>query len=182
MPKNNADCGKREERAIVRALEARGYKARRQPGSGNIDPTLPHDVVWEDSPIGRVLIESKWRATCGWRTLLKWMEGAPMLILKGGATNQHDMADPEAQRYVFMKFDTFMAMVGEAAERCSMVDLEGIPTEPVRFKFERPPDPIDLLSEQNRRNQIQSAHQNPPQKPLTKRKLQGRGFSKGKSL
>lgn len=173
MPKNNAQCGKREERAIVKALEAYGWKARRQPGSGNVDPTLPHDVVWEDSPIGRLLIESKWRATCGWRTLLRWMDGAPILIVKSGAVNQHNVSDPETQRYVFMKLDTFLACVGEAALRSELDDLQHV------YMNESPTAFGDaLIKIAASRDRIQSAHQNPPQKPIPARKLRGRGFQK----
>lgn len=170
MAKNNAECGKREERAIVKALQNRGYKARRQPGSGNVDPTLPHDVVWENSPIGKLLIESKWRATCGWRTLLKWMEGAPILVVKGGAVNQHSLSDPESERYVFMKFDTFMDLVGGADERNPMIDPHPADRHPMGHYAV-----LRVQEERERRAQIQSVHQNPPPKPMKPNKLQGRG-------
>ncbi len=181
MAKNTAECGKRDERDLVKDLKARGYSARRQPGSGNVDPTLPHDVVWEDSPIGRLLIECKWRATCGWRQLLTWMEGAPILTVTCDKRR-----DQDGDRYVFMKFDTFMALVGSAADRSEiaadlpsvepdkpwitelMADLKEVVADPKRKREE-----LDAA-----RARIQSAHQNPPQRKPKPNKLKGRGFEK----
>lgn len=152
MAKNTAACGKRDERELVKDLKARGYEARRQPGSGNVDPTLPHDVVWEDSPIGKLLIECKWRATCGWRTLLTWMEGAPILTVKcsQAGANQHKIAGDETDRYVFMKWDTFMALVGDAAARSEYIDVQSIPVEeiPVHDSREAFPLPSKWVTKQ----------------------------------
>lgn len=188
MVKNTAECGKRDERELVKALTALGYKARRQPGSGAVDPTLPHDVVWEDSPIGRLLIECKWRTSCGWRTLLKWMEGAPILTLKCSQTgaNQHSLAAPETARYVFMKWDTFMALVGSAADRSEIAaDLPSVePNKPWIAESFNGPDPSlrqmsDAMAEvQQQRARIQAAHQNPPEREAKPNKLKGRGFGK----
>lgn len=188
MPKNTAECGKREERAIVKELERHGYRARRQPGSGNVDPTLPHDVVWEDSPIGKLLIESKWRASCGWRTLLKWMEGAPLLVLKssGAGSNQHQSVGPEGERYVFMKWDTLMALVGDATQRAEAADLGAQVTTPDKPWLSEADlaympdsyDPLAIAQEQDRRAKIQDFHQNAkPRPPKGSRKMQGRKFS-----
>ncbi|MGI9490461.1 MAG: hypothetical protein ACR2RF_32130 [Geminicoccaceae bacterium] len=185
MAKNTAECGKRDERALVKDLTALGYRARRQPGSGNVDPTLPHDVVWEDSPIGRVLIECKWRATCGWRTLLTWMEGAPILTLSCDGRR-----DQDSDRYVFIKFDTFMAMVGDAAARSEHIDdLPQVePDKPQfveaeRFGLMHQPDPSlremsDAMVESQRLQRLQSAHKDPPKRKPEPNKLKGRGFGK----
>ncbi len=180
MPKNTAECGKRDERELVKDLTARGYSARRQPGSGNVDPTLPHDVVWEDSPIGKLLIECKWRATCGWRTLLKWMEGAPILTLKCDGRRGQD-----SERYVFMRWDTFMALVGDAAQRAEAADLGvqiATPDKPYLAKtidaqWQNPETPaadgimaqIEAIKE--RRKRTQNFHQNPRKRPMKPRRL-----------
>ena len=85
----------------------------------------------------------------------------------------------------FLSWDLLLRLIGEAAERCSMADLQGIQTEPENL-FTTSTDATgvgckDRLGKISlERAHIQSAHQNPPQKPLTKRKLRGRGFSKGK--
>ena len=179
MPKNTAECGKRDERELVKDLIGRGYSARRQPGSGNVDPTLPHDVVWEDSPIGKLLIECKWRATCGWRTLLTWMEGAPILTVKCDGRRGQD-----SERYVFMKWETFMELVGDAAARSEHIaDLPS--TEPDKPWLTEHLGGSWLNSgieavaqERQRRETIQAAHVNPPKRNAKPNKLQGRRFRK----
>ena len=189
MPKNTAECGKRDERELVKDLTARGYSARRQPGSGNVDPTLPHDVVWEDSPIGRILIECKWRATCGWRTLIKWMEGAPILSVKAigsvqDAKTGRMVSNPEGDRYVFMRWDTFMALVGDAAHRAEAADLGAqvaMPDKPYFSQRELDGAIVEhaaarelsreIQTIQETRDRIQAAHQNPPKRPMKPRRL-----------
>ncbi len=184
MAKNTAECGKRDERELVKALKDRGYAARRQPGSGNVDPTLPHDVVWEDSPIGRLLIECKWRASCGWRQLLTWMEGAPILTVTCDKRR-----DQDGERYVFMKFDTFMALVGSAADRSEIAaDLPSV--EPDKPWINEAKVATEIAAANSRemtrlreeldatRARIQSAHKNPPQRKREPNKLKGRGFEK----
>ena len=174
MSKNTAECGKRDERDLVKDLKTRGYEARRQPGSGNVDPTLPHDVVWEDSPIGRLLIECKWRTDCGWRTLLRWMEGAPILTLKCNAVLSQD-----SDRYVFMKWDTFMALVGSAADRSEIAaDLPSVEPDKPWITEAQIPFPESMAGENIRRARIQAAHKNPPQRKPERNKLKGRGFGK----
>jgi len=183
MAKNTAACGKRDERELVKDLKARGYEARRQPGSGNVDPTLPHDVVWTDSPIGKLLIECKWRTTCGWRTLLTWMEGAPILTVKcsQAGANQHKVSGDETDRYVFMKWDTFMSLVGDAAARSEHID-DLPPVEPDKPWIDEPmwgtkqpaiPSSQELDDWERKQRKIQAAHQNPPQ-----RKPKPRGFGR----
>ena len=187
MPKNTAECGKREERAIVKDLTARGYRARRQPGSGNVDPTLPHDVVWEDSPIGKLLIESKWRSSCGWKTLLKWMEGAPILTLKCGAgQNQHvTTVNADSDRYVFMKWDTLLALIGSASERSEILsDLLPVEVDKPQLVEADMWGPPRIPSDQAIRNwerrtsKIQAAHQDPPKRKPKPNKLGGKGFGR----
>ena len=167
-------ASRREESQIKKDLQKLGYQVRKQPGSGNRDITLQHDIWWGDSPQGALLIEDKYRTENGWKTLEKWKQGADILTMRcaGG------------ERMAFLSWDLLLRLVGEAAERCSMADLEGLDSPFVEgfgnataVKSLRP-----LLEElDNHRLGIQSAHQNPPQKPLTKRKLQGRGFAKQKA-
>ncbi len=182
MPKNTSACGKREEREVVRDLKARGYDAHRVPGSGNVDPTLPSDVEWTDSPIGKLLIECKWRTSCGWRTLLKWMEGAPILTLKCGAgQNQHvTTVNADSNRYVFMKWDTFMALVGSAADRSEIAaDLPSVePDKPWLTEATRIPSAQELDEWERKQARIQAAHKNPPQRKREPNKMKGRGFGK----
>ena len=186
MPKNTAECGKRDERELVKDLTVRGYRARRQPGSGNVDPTLPHDVVWEDSPIGKLLIECKWRASCGWKTLLTWMEGAPILTLGCDRRRQQD-----SERYVFMRWDTFMALVGDAAQRAEAADLGAqiaTPDKPYLTEAERDSLIVEDAAVREmardaaglavvrqaiaeRQQRIQDFHQNPPKRPMKPRRL-----------
>ncbi len=186
MAKNNAECGKRDERELVKELKARGYSARRQPGSGNVDPTLPHDVVWEDSPIGRLLIECKWRATCGWRQLLAWKDGAPILSLKCD-----DRRNQDSERYVILRFDTFMSLVGDAAHRAEAADLGAQIVTPDKPWLGLAHDPTGLTEdvqrpdgwrsgtvhdEGERRAKIQAAHQDPPKRKPKPNKLGGKGI------
>ena len=108
MPKNTARIGKDDEREIVKDLEKRGYRARRQPGSGNRAVDLQHDIVWE-SPAGRLHIESKWRKESQWKTLENYRAGADILTLKcDGRMQQH------SQRMIFMSWELFLDLVGDA--------------------------------------------------------------------
>ncbi len=110
--KNTAQIGKREERAIVKDLEARGYRCRRQPGSGNRDFTLQHDVVWF-SPIGAIHIEDKYRERSQWQRLEGYRGDAEILTLRCHANR----AGQDGRRMVFMPWETFLALVGDADER-----------------------------------------------------------------
>ena len=110
MSKNTSRIGKDDEREIVKDLEKRGYRARRQPGSGNRAVDLQHDIVWE-SPAGRLHIESKWRKESQWKTLEGYRAGADILTLKcDGRMQQH------SQRMVFMSWELFLDLVGEHQE------------------------------------------------------------------
>ena len=163
--KNTAQIGKREERAIVRDLERLGYRCRRQPGSGNRAVDLQHDVLWHDSPAGKLHIEDKYREKSQWQRLENYRAGADILTVR----------EARGERMAFLSWDLLLRLVGEAEERAQSPFVGGIGDEN-SVQSLRP-----LLEDlNNRRLGIQSAHQNPPQKPLTKRKLQGRGFSKGK--
>ena len=168
MPKNNHDIGKREERQIVKDLEKLGYRARRQPGSGNRAVDLQHDVCWLDSPTGKLHIESKYRETCAWKVLEKWRAGADILYLRcDGRRNGQD-----GQAMAYLPWEILMQLIGEAR------------AVPEPLTIELPIDEFEALhnrqQESLRRARIQSAHRNPPSKPPVKRKLRGRGFSKQK--
>lgn len=110
--KNTSRIGKREEREIVKDLEARGYRCRRQPGSGNRDFTLQHDVWWE-SPIGAIHIEDKYREKSQWQRLEGYRGGAEILTLR--CDGRH--ADQNGERMVFMPWSTFLTLMGDAQER-----------------------------------------------------------------
>lgn len=117
MPKNTAQIGKADERMIVKDLEALGYRARRQPGSGNRAVDLQGDVVWLDSPVGRIGIEAKYRQDCAWKTLETWRAGQDMLTLRCDARR----GDQNGKRMVYMEWDLFLQFAGEAGT----VEYEG---------------------------------------------------------
>lgn len=143
MPKNTAQIGKADERMIVKDLERLGYRARRQPGSGNRAVDLQGDVVWLDSPMGRIGIEAKYRQDCAWKTLETWRAGQDILTVRCDARK----GDQNGQRMVFMSWELFLELVGENARRL-------------------PPDEYG--------NQLTL------KKAPTYRKIQSRGFDKGK--
>lgn len=173
MPKNNSECGKREEREVVKDLETAGYRARRQPGSGNRAVDLQHDVLWHDSPAGKLHIECKYRDQTQWARLQNYRDGADILTLRCHANRKGQ----DGERMAFLSWDLLLRLVGEAAVRDDMSALENI--EPMSASPALN-EGMAYVGDWAKRARIQSAHQNPPQKPLTKRKLQGRGFSKGK--
>ncbi len=191
----------KEQRAVEKSLNDLGYRTRQQPGSGNRDITLQNDVVWHDSPIGHLELECKWRETSLWKSLLKWMGGADLLTLKC----HENRKDQDGRRYVVLRWDTFLALVGSAADRSEIAaDLVTVDSkdyadycekhrpdllpsvEPDKpwltecLSWEKAEDMArrnnELLEEEDRRARIQSAHQNPPQRKPKPNKLKGRGF------
>lgn len=181
MPKKTARIGKDDERQIVKDLEGAGYRARRQPGSGNRAVDMQHDVVWLDSPAGKLHIEGKYRRDCAWKVIDKWRGDADILTLRCDGR----VAGQDGDRLAVLKWSTLLALVGEAAERCSMEDLADIEdaSDPID-KFLRAPGPVDpderICDTWARRQRIQSAHQNPPLKPPKRNRMQSRGFPKQK--
>ncbi len=194
MPKNTAECGKREERSIVKSLEGKGYSARRQPGSGNRAVDLQHDILWRDSPIGKIHIEAKYRDKSQWRTLEGWQAGADILTVRAA----------RGERMAFLSWDLLLQLVGSAADRSEVAadlssgecpechkymghcpachrDLPSVEpdkpwlTEPQIVEAKAM---ADYSTEILRRARIQSAHQNPPQRKPKPNKLKGRGFGK----
>ena len=105
--KNTSRKAREEESAIVKALVARGYRARRQPGSGNRAIDLQHDVLWHDSPAGKLHIEDKYRAKSLWKSLEKWRGGADILTLR----------EAGGQRMAFLPLDLLLGLVGPADEQ-----------------------------------------------------------------
>ena len=173
MAKNNAECGKREERAIVKDLESKGYSARRQPGSGNRAVDLQHDIVWRDSPIGKLHIEAKFRDKSQWRTLEGWQAGADILTVRAA----------RGERMVFMSWDLLMQLVGSAVDRSELAaDLPPVePDKPWIDEAKLSADMYDptamvlrLAEEEDRRDKIQAAHKNPKSKPMKPRREWGR--------
>ena len=112
MPKNTARIGKDDEREIVKDLEKRGYQARRQPGSGNRAVDLQGDVVWLNSPVGRLTIEAKYREICAWKTLDKWRAGQDVLSLRCDDRRK----DQDGTRLVVMSWELFLDLVGDKTE------------------------------------------------------------------
>ncbi len=187
MAKNNAECGKREERSIVKDLESKGYSARRQPGSGNRAVDLQHDIVWKDSPIGKLHIEAKYRDKSQWRTLEGWQAGADILTVRAA----------RGERMAFLSWDLLLQLVGSAADRSEIAadlpETQAIievgpkgsgsqvttPDKPWLTETQkRLWFPKTMAEEDARREAIQSAHQNPPQRKPKPNKLKGRGFGK----
>lgn len=110
LPKNTAQIGKREERQIVKDLEALGYKARRQPGSGNRAVDLQHDVLWQDSPAGKLHIEDKYRRDSQWKTLESYRAGADILTVRCDGR----VAGQDGERMAFLPWKLLLELVGEA--------------------------------------------------------------------
>jgi Holliday junction resolvase len=78
--RRSREKGARTERAIVHALQAKGFAAARVPLSGAVGGRFGGDVVM--SLIGRDLcIEVKARAD-GFRELYGWLDGRDVLIVK----------------------------------------------------------------------------------------------------
>lgn len=105
--KNTSAIGKREERDLVRSLAKHGYAGRRQPGSGNRGVDMQHDVVWQASPAGRLLIEDKYRDKSQWKTLERWRAGADILTVR----------EARGQRMAYLTWDLLLALTGPADER-----------------------------------------------------------------
>ena len=173
MAKNTSRIGKDDERQIVKDLEKRGYKARRQPGSGNRAVDLQHDVLWHDSPAGKLHIESKYREACAWKVLEKWRAGADILTVRCDARR----SGQEGQRMAFLSWDLLLALVGDAAVRDDLASLQAMSVVAgIIEKGDLGGIPIEEI--QARRQRIQSAHQNPKPKPAKPNKFRGRGFGK----
>lgn len=117
--KNTSEIDKREVRQIRKDLEKLGYSTRRQPGSGNRDIDLQHDVFWKDSPVGALHIEDKYRTECRWKVLLNWKQGAEILTVRSARD----------ERYCFMTWKLFLELIGqnEGRERDSSVDFTSFP-------------------------------------------------------
>ncbi len=171
MPKNTSRIGKDDERPVVKDLEKRGYKARRQPGSGNRAVDLQHDILWFDSPAGKLHIECKYREDCKWKVLEKWRAGADILTVRCDARK----SGQEGQRMAFLSWDLLLALVGDAAVRDDLSALEGIDERSCSSALD---GAVSFAEELTRRAKIQSAHQNPKPKPAKPNKLRGRGFGK----
>jgi Holliday junction resolvase len=78
--RRSRDKGARVERAIVRALQGRGFAAERVPLSGAAGGRFAGDVVMP--LMGREFcLEVKARAD-GFRELYSWLDGRDVLILK----------------------------------------------------------------------------------------------------
>ena len=190
----------KEQKAVAATLEKLGYRTRQQPGSGNRDITLQNDVVWHDSPIGQQEIECKWREKSLWKTLTDWLtkDGADMLTVKC----HENRVGQDGERYVFMRWETFLQHVGSAADRSEhLADLPSVePDKPWLTEWRGAPEALEEIermvsdgahhsglmkdyggryaTEEERRARIQAAHQNPPQRKLKPNKLKGRGFQK----
>ncbi len=166
----------KEQKDVEKTLNRLGYRTRQQPGSGNKDITLQNDVVWHDSPIGHLEIECKWREKSLWKSLLKWMGSADLLTLKC----HENRKDQDGRRYVVLRWDTFLALVGDAAQRAEAADLGAQIATPDKPWLTEPETPaadaiLAQISEiEARRKRIQTAHRNPPSKPQKPR----RGFGK----
>lgn len=125
--KNTSRIGKREEKQIVKDLEAKGYSARRQPGSGNRAFDLQHDVWWRDSPAGALHIEDKYRDECRWKTLEKWKEGADILTVR----------QARGERMAFLSWKLLLELIGQNGGR------EALPCA----EKPRPPRPVSEVAD-----------------------------------
>ena len=162
--KNTAAIGKREERQIVKDLQKLGYDCRRQPGSGNRAVDLQHDVLWKDSPAGKLHIEDKFREKSQWQRLEGYRAGADILTVRAA----------RGPRMAFLEWDLLLRLVGNAGDRDELTRfLNSDECKVMESALRKSVTVVD-------RDRIQSAHRNPPSKPPVKRKLQGRGFSKQK--
>ena len=111
MPKKKTHrISYREETQIVEDLRSKGYQARRQPGSGNRANDLQNDIVWFDSPQGRLEIESKYRETCQWNTLEGWRGTADILVVRCDARKAGQNGEPMA----FLPWKLLLELTGEA--------------------------------------------------------------------
>lgn len=179
--KNTSRIGKDDERMILKDLESKGYRARRQPGSGNRAVDLQDDIVWFDSPAGKLQIEAKYRDKCQWKTLAGWKSGADILTVRCHANR----SGQEGQRMAFLSWDLLLTLVGDAAIRDDLSALEGIeedeipwtPREKRLVGVARPPTAQEI-DEWERRQRIQAAHRNPKPKPAKPNKIQSGGFPK----
>ncbi len=173
MAKNRARKGREEETQIVKDIAARGYKVRRQPGSGNRAVDLQHDVVWFDSPVGKLHLESKYKVNPTWKTCENDRDGADILLMRSR----------NGRRKAYLDWDLLLALVGDAAVRDDLSALEAMDKRP----WSETPKAEAVVAEMAsmmaediaaRRQRIQSAHQNPKPKPAKPNKLRGRGFGK----
>ena len=78
--RRSRDKGNRVERAIVRALQDRGFGAERVPLSGSAGGSYVGDLTVPLMGVDRV-VEVKARAT-GFAQLYGWLEGRDMLVVK----------------------------------------------------------------------------------------------------
>ena len=167
MPKNTSRIGKREENQIRKDLEDRGYSARRQPGSGNRDIDLQDDVVWKDSPAGKLHIESKFKgydkdgvSKERWKTLLTWKQGADILCVRAAGK----------QRYAFLSWNLLLELVGPAGVASYEEDTEVMDVPALQVAGQIADRKLDLLKEVvEKRDRIQSAYQPPKSKPPQRR-------------
>ena len=167
MAKNTVEVGKRLERAVVKVLEALGYWARRQPGSGNRAVDLQHDVVWQDSPIGRLHLECKFKSKSTWKTCENDRDGADILVMREARGAAKD----------YMDFDLFLQLVGSAADRSeNLADLPSVEPDKPWITETRLTDKAGHWDETLRRARIQAAHKDPPKREAKPNKLNGRGF------
>ena len=164
--KNTSQIGKREERQIVKDLEKLGYRCRRQPGSGNRAVDLQHDVLWHDSPAGKLHIEDKYREKSQWQRLENYRAGADILTVRAA----------RGPRMAFLEWDLLLRLIGNSEERGPASLLDGF----LNYREPEISHTMTLEEYNSKRERIQSAHRNPPSKPPVKRKLQGRVFSKQK--
>ncbi len=157
----------KEEKEVVVDLIKLGYRARRQPGSGNRAVDLQHDCVWHDSPIGRLHIECKFKGKATWKTCENDRAGADILTMR----------ESHGKRMVYMDWTTFLQLVGSAADRSeTAADLPSV--EPKPWLTETEQGFVAMQRTAAQRARIQSAHQNPPQRKPKPNKLKGRGFGK----
>ncbi len=157
--KNTAAIGKREERAIVKDLQALGYDCRRQPGSGNRAVDLQHDVCWFDSPAGKLHIEDKYRDKSQWQRLEAYRAGADILTVRchAGRTGQN------GERMAFLPWSLLLELVGRPESR----DMTNSNKPIARGFSDHPKWPQ------------QAVYTPPPKRKAPQpRKLRGRGFQK----
>ena len=170
--KNTAAIGKREERQIVKDLQALGYDCRRQPGSGNRAVDLQHDIVWKDSPAGKLHIEDKYRDKSQWQRLEAYRAGADILTVRchAGRTGQN------GERMAFLSWKLLLELVGQAKGRIGIV-----PPEQGRCEIPHWAEQWIVDSDRAKacRKAVRTTYTPPPKREKPQpRKLQGRKFRK----
>ena len=179
--KNTAAIGKREERQIVKDLQALGYDCRRQPGSGNRAVDLQHDVLWLDSPAGKLHIESKYRTESSWKVLERWRSGADVLIVRCNATERNEQGQFErgkdGEAMAFLPWKLLLELVGRADEQATKFDPEKwIPVDENATKVFNAR--LDVVG-RNGCKATQTTYTPPPKrKPPKPNKLRGRKFQR----